>query len=396
MQINRPPAIDTPPPSVATHTAAASSTTEAAVPPRASLKNRLTPRTEDYLLRLQMHGTPTQRLLAKSASFGLMNDLFMANPARDKPVSQFGVGMSLDGCIGILLANFMPHDDKFELEALAFRAERIFDSESISMEKVMLEHARELPEVEVDKHPSQSTVTPMPANSEQTPQGDIAAERKAIHKELQRVNGQTMHRKMASMLADRRVNDGRSSSRLTALPTAHAYLVKGKLRQMFGKSAALQPQRTTMSAKTSATSALIPLRGPQYQFSHQEFADFFEDHWLMDPKNTRQVEAVRKKKNASSSKEDKVVNPPNSGISPQLELRRGQFTGDYIKAELQKRLDQDLASSATNQAPTLPNRRAGRVVDNGLRQQLAEHLETGRAPSANVTPTPPSQNQSRK
>jgi len=309
-----------------------------------------------------------------------MNDLFMANPARDKPVSQFGVGMKLDGLTGILLANFMPHGDKFELEALAFRGERVFDSESISMEKVVLEHARELPEAEVDNHPSQFAFTPKLADFEKAPLGDIAAEQKALRKVQQRFDGHTMHRQMASKLADIRVNDGRSSSRLTALPTAHTSIVVANIRQLFGKSPALQPQRTTMSAKTSATSALIPLRGPQYQFSHQEFADFFEDHWLMDPQNTRQAEVVEEKSGESSTVKDQVVNPPNVGIPPQSERRRGQFNGDNVKAELQKRLDQDLASSAAAQAPTLPTRRAGRVVDNDLRQQLATHLEKGQMP----------------
>jgi len=325
-----------------------------------------------------------------------MNDLFMANPARDKPVSQFGVGMKLDGLTGILLANFMPHGDKFELEALAFRGERVFDSESISMEKVVLEHARELPEAEVDNHPSQFAFTPKLADFEKAPLGDIAAEQKALRKVQQRFDGHTMHRQMASKLADIRVNDGRSSSRLTALPTAHTSIVVANIRQLFGKSPALQPQRTTIPGKTSATSALNPLRGPKYQFSNQEFADFFEDHWLMDPKNTRQVETVRKKSDASSSEEAEVLNPPNSGISSQSERQHRQFTGDNIKAELQKRVDQDLASSAATQAPTPPNRRAGRVIDNGFRQQLAKHLETGKVPSANTTPAPPSQNQSRE
>jgi len=308
-----------------------------------------------------------------------MNDLFMANSARDKPVNQFGIGMKLNGLTGILLANFMPHGDKLELEALAFRGERVFDSESISMEKVVLEHARELPEVEVDKNPNQSAFTPKPADLGQPSQGDIAAERKAINKEQKRYDSQTMHRKMASMLADMRVKDGRSSSRLTALPSAHASIAASKIRKLFGKSTPLQRQPTTVPVKTSTTS-VKPLRGLQYQFSNQEFADFFEDHWLMDPQNTRQAEVVEEKSGESSTVKDQVVNPPNVGIPPQSERRRGQFNGDNVKAELQKRLDQDLASSAAAQAPTLPTRRAGRVVDNDLRQQLATHLEKGQMP----------------
>lgn len=116
---------------------------------KSDLRKRITQRSEESLMRLRLHGTTTQKDMADAAYRALRNDLFMESPAREIPVRQFGVGTTLDQRQGILLANFMPHNDELELVALGFRPHRFFESEGGGMDKVLLDDARDLPPVDI-------------------------------------------------------------------------------------------------------------------------------------------------------------------------------------------------------------------------------------------------------
>lgn len=209
----------------------------------------------------------------------LSKGLFIANPARKKPVSQFGVSTTLEGLKGMLLANFMPHGDKLELEALAFRAERFFETEVATIEKVVLEHAQELPEAQAAGHPGDSAVTPTPPKLQKP--GNIADDRKAAKESIEKFDSQSMTRKMANKFAEQRVNDGRSKNLWTARPVAYAAVAGARVRNFaLGKPDASKLQQTSVSANASVTNQRTP-RGLQYQFSKQEFADFadlYEEH----------------------------------------------------------------------------------------------------------------------
>jgi hypothetical protein len=257
MQVNRPSAsidihqnqVNTP------HSASVSGTSGPTASARVDLKSRVTPRTEDYLQRLRAHGNLTQQSLASSACSALANDLFIANPARDKPVFQFGVSMTLDGRKGLLLANFMPHDNKLELEALAFRAQQFFDTEAGSIEKVVLEHAKVLPTVQAAEHSRDVTANSKLPEPRRPLQSDIEAERKAVQKEAKRFDSQTMRQKMTSKLADMRIADGRSTSLRSARAAAHVTIAGAKVRQLFQRGTP-KPQQISASDGASVNSAL--------------------------------------------------------------------------------------------------------------------------------------------
>ncbi len=370
MQVNRPSAfVDTHPAQVnAAQSASASSSVGAAGPSRVNLKSRVTPRTENYLQRLRAHGTSTQRLLASSACDALAKDLFIPNPAREKPVVQFGVSAILDEKKGLLLANFMPHDDKLELEALAFRAERYFETEAGSITKVILEHARELSEVKAEEPSSLPSATAKLPELKQRSQGDIAEEQKALKKDVERFDKQSMQRKMASKLADMRVNDGRSNSRMTALPVAHVTIAGARLRKLATAPFQKVPDKQSQppSASVPATTLSTP-RGLQYEFSKQEFADFHEEHWL--PAEDARSADTSETSSFSSSEE----NTHDADFAPRPDRRNGQFMSDNIRAQLERSLDQNVQTSAS--------RREGRVFDEDLLQQLSQRIERDQSPT---------------
>lgn len=267
---------------------------------KVGLKHRITQRSQDYLLRLHSHGTLLQKPIAGVAYCALRDDTFMPNPAREKPVSQFGICTILDEQKGILLANFMPHDDMLELVALGFRAQSYFDSEASGVDNVLLEHARALPEVQTA--PSEA---------------DGVAARKELKKQQRRYESQSMYRTMTNKLADQRVEDGSSSSRLTALPISHASVVGGLARAQTNSFASKVRTRAatmidrirtqapetlhSMTAKressqspdikvptvsSSTNPQPVTPRGQQYQFGKNEFANFYENHWSQTLANT--------------------------------------------------------------------------------------------------------------
>ncbi|CAM9275841.1 unnamed protein product, partial [Ectocarpus sp. 12 AP-2014] len=385
MMINRPPApIQTHQPQVnAARTSPGSNTSGSAALSRAILKNRITPRTDDYLQRLRVHGTPTQREIAMSACNALSNDLFIANPAREKPVSQFGVSTTLGGLKGMLLANFMPHGDKLELEALAFRAERFFETEVATIEKVVLEHAQELPEVQAAEYSGDSAVTPTPTLPKLQKPDNIADERKALKESIEKFDSQSMTRKMANKLAEQRVNDGRSNSLWTARPAAYAAVAGARVRNFaLGKPDASKSQQTQASvpANASFNTALSTPRGLQYQFSKQEFADFadlYEEHRLpVDPENMpkdKDASRVYASEASRPSSSEGAVNTQDADFSPRLNRRNGQFVDGRIKTQLQQLLGQDFLSSPTA-------RPGAQVIDGELLHQLFQHFESGQVP----------------
>lgn len=191
--------------------------------------------------------------MASAALVALENDRFLANPAREKPVSQFGITMTLDGRQGVLLANFTPHNDKLELEALAFREERFFEAEAGNIEMVVLDRARHLSEIK----PHQPTVGADALNALQLKQataGDPAAEAKALEKDIKRFQNQTMHRQMASKLAKTHIKEGRYNSRLTALPAAHATVLGARVKKLVADSfpAGVWPARKRQASATAS------------------------------------------------------------------------------------------------------------------------------------------------
>lgn len=400
MQVNRPSSsINTQPTQVdAEHSAPVSSTRGFAAPSRVNLKSRVTPRTEDYLQRLRAHGNSTQRALANSACKALENDRFIANPARDKPVVQFGVSIVFHGEKGILLANFTPHDDKLELEALAFRAERFFETEISSMEKVVMEHAQALPEVKAVEH-SIGAPAKLPEPNEQSSQGDIAAEQKALKKDAKRYQ-RSMHRQMAGWVADRRVDDGLSTSRFTALPIAHAQVAGGQLRQlvtalfqqMLGKRDALEPHQPSAPIDSPITTALGNPRGQQYEFGIKEFADFAdfcEDHEISETSISDLRDGLEP---VSGNKRTEL---PSSDQSSSLSSSRRNariFDDKVFLEDLSRRVGDELEPVSCNKRTELPSsgqssplsssRRDAKLIDNkDFLDELSRLIKDGQAPT---------------
>ncbi len=396
MQVNRPPSPLVPHSlqTGATQTAATSRTQGTQASTQAKLQDKLTPRSKDYLARLRSHGTLQQRAMANAAHLALEKDAFMANPGRDKPVSQFGTSMMLDGNPGLLMANFMPHDDKLELVALAFRAVRLFQTNVKDMPRVALEHARELPEAGVQQPQNPVAGKAKVDQSPERPQGDIAAEQKALKKEIDRFQSQTMYRQMASKLADMRVDDGRSTSRMTALPVAHAtvlgatvkQLVTSPFKQMAGKRAEAPAYQAPVAPGAAGEGAPSIPKDQQYQFSNEEFANFYEDHWLQDPKNSGEDAEAQ----APSPAQASAPAAPQAADNGRAARRHGQLFGNDLAAQLHAQLSQlEQPSSASTE--TLPrSRRHGKVFEANTVQGLNEALKRDEFASGRRTPpTPP-------
>lgn len=377
MQINRPP-------SSASVQQSQSTTTDTNAAPRIessatssadNLKNQLTPRSHDYLSRLQAHGSVIEKSLASSASRALENGSFMENPASEKPVSQFGVATSLDDRKGILLANFIPHNDKLELEALAFREKRFFESEAGNMQLVVMQNARHLPEVKAHQPGNDPTANASDSlNLQHTTGKDPEAEAKALDKDIKRFQSQTMHRQMASKLADSYVSKGEYKSRATALPAAHAAVLSAKARKLV--MAPFQSKSEKSEAPKpmppSSASAAVP-RGPQFQFTKEEFSDFHDDRWMQDPANNPELiqdgtgslpEAQSTHSSASSFE----------APSPQLSPRRfGQVISDQMRSDLLQQLNDNAATSSADLTPG--SRRNAQVFDNQFIEKLDQQLK---------------------
>jgi hypothetical protein len=347
------------------------STSESSAPSRANLKNRVTSRTMDYLQRFRAHGSTMQQSIATAAGDALSNDFFLANPAREVPVIQFGVSMTLNGNKGILLANFMLHGDQLELEALAFRAEKFFETEAGSIEKIILKHAKELPEFIAGDHSTGSAASEKLRELKQRSQGDVLAEQRLLQKEIERFDKQSMHRQMASKHADERIKDGRSKSRLTALPVAHVTLVGAQLQKLItvpfnkiaGKTRVLKSQQLPVPKDTLSSTVPVTPRGLQYQFSNQDFAKFYDEHWL-PAHDTNSVEHSEITRLPSS---EQAMDAREIDFTARRDRRNGRFIDDNIKTELQSRLDQDLLSS-----PPIGEE----FIDDEAIQSFFQHIES--------------------
>lgn len=340
-----------------------------------NLKNQLTPRSHDYLSRLQAHGSLTEKSLASSASRALDHGSFMENPASEKPVSQFGVATLLDGRKGILLANFIPHNDKLELEALAFREERFFESEAGNMQLIVMQNARHLPEAKANPPGNDPSATAADSLKLKHTEGHNAeAEAKALDKDIKRFQNQTMHRQMASKLADSYVSKGDYKSRATALPAAHAAVLGAKARKLVmspfqsksGKSEAPKPELP------SSASGVIP-RGPQFQFTKEEFSDFHDDCWMQDPANNPELT-----QDATGSLSEAQSTHSSAGSfeapSPQLSPRRfGQVISDQMRNELSQQLSDSASTSSAGSTPAA--RRDAQVFDNQFIEKLNQQLK---------------------
>lgn len=319
--------------------------------------------------------------MASAALVALENDRFLANPAREKPVSQFGITMTLDGRQGVLLANFTPHNDKLELEALAFREERFFEAEAGNIEMVVLDRARHLSEIK----PHQPTVGADALNALQLKQataGDPAAEAKALEKDIKRFQNQTMHRQMASKLAKTHIKEGRYNSRLTALPAAHATVLGARVKklvatpfqQAFGQQENARPAPPPAPLKPSA----VP-PGQQYQFSKQEFANFYEEHWLPVRENTQEAAQSDTAPSASASRPGSAAGTPDSpGVTPPnaLSRRYGQFISPPMQHELQQQIETGSSSSSSVSDTSPQNRRYGTTFDEQFISQLRDKLNS--------------------
>lgn len=417
MQVNRPSAsmpyqaqLDAP------YDAKAFDTTAASSAPKAALKHHITSRTEDYLLRLGTHGTPLQKTMANGAYTALRNDTFMANPARDKPVSQFGKSMILNERKGILLANFMPHDEQLELVALGFRAHLFFDSEAGSIDHVVLEHARELPAVEtaqrladlpsiqkqtaLQRPHSDPEAQPQRANTDESaPTQPSQADLDAVRKEIADISSdkKSMPRKMAMWLAEQRLNDGRSGSRSTALIAAHASVARVQMQKGFGNmmrviklgaSPPLQPQAPAEWAVTNPLPATPP--GQEYQFGKHEFRnfyeDFYEDYWLLDPANAPKDTFPERRPARLTSidllqqlgrqlKWSSAATPRTSSSVPS-DRRKAMLMSDD---DLMRLLHEQLTA-----AHARPNRQSAEELEKNRQslQSTNEELRTSSAPSA--------------
>lgn len=377
-----------------------SNTAGSDAPSMSNLKNQLTPRSEDYLSRFKHHGSLTEKAMANAASTALEHDRFLANPGREKPVTQFGVTMNLNGCKGMLLANFTSHNDRLELEALAFREERFFEAEAGKIEMVVLDRARDLPEVkphqpsaeEADARAESAGVesdanagahadaegavadTP-PALPPEKPLSDreIAEAKKALDKDIKRFDNQTMQRKMASKLADTQIKEGRYNSRFTALPAAHASVASARItakttqvsakakeavttyfQQAFGLE---EKSRPALRPAPVEPAAIVDVpAGQQYQFSKHEFADFYEEHWLPLRENTAEPEHADTALSTQTSRPGSATGLPDSAGSTQptaLPRRHARFINQDIQNALRQQLEAG-SSSPTSLAETLP------------------------------------------
>jgi hypothetical protein len=324
-----------------------------------------------------------------------------------------------------LLANFIPHDDKLELVVLGFYAQRYFDSEAGSTHNVVLEHARELPEVQTARSlaslastrqrqdlrsnnegegraqltKTNESATGAKSARDEPSEADIVAARNELKKELSRFESQSMYRQMAHKLADNRIKDGRSGSRLTALPIAHASVLGGLARsQAIALASNILTQATTVAdsistqmpeplrqmiaqrvpSPTPAIKAPIILananrrlttpRGQQYQISKKEFVNFYEDRWLLDPEN---ASADEKGDSTAADLEreeltiEQTVDPSGTAGSMLRERRNGLL----IKGQNLQVLKRLLAQNAS---PV--GRRDARLIESDMVGELKEML----------------------
>lgn len=110
------------------------------------LKNHITSRSKDYLMRMFKHGAPQQKQLAGATINALDKGTFKPNPITQLPVLQFGDPFEQDGILGILLVNLKAHDDKLDLAAVGFQKQGgDLNGDPNPVVTLVLENAQKLP-----------------------------------------------------------------------------------------------------------------------------------------------------------------------------------------------------------------------------------------------------------
>lgn len=109
-----------------------------------NLKNLITSRSKDFLMRMFKHGTSQQKQLAGATIHALDNETLIANPATQLPVRQFGMASKLDGQKGVLMANFRDEGENLDLAAIGFLAAQDLNHNNGAVVTLVLEDAKNL------------------------------------------------------------------------------------------------------------------------------------------------------------------------------------------------------------------------------------------------------------
>lgn len=111
------------------------------------LKDRITSRSKDLLMRMFKHGAPQQKQLAGATINALDKGTFKPNPTTQLPVLQFGTPFEVNGEVGVLMANWKKaHDDELDLAAVGFQKQGgDLNGDSNPVVTLVLENAQKLP-----------------------------------------------------------------------------------------------------------------------------------------------------------------------------------------------------------------------------------------------------------
>lgn len=278
------------------------------------LGERVTARSKDLLLRMQMHGTLQQKQMAHSAHTALEAGTFIHNPAVLLPVHQHGTSSKVDEREGVLLANFMAHDEKLELVALGFRETGHLAHDNGPVRVMALDHAKDLPEPKSASQQHSTSASPnstlnpskpaiLRSKSENVlskgnkagastkaldlaatkdPESELKKARRLMRWESAKFRWTPMYLQMAASLAERRIKEGQERgeeiSQWSAVPSAHIELIKAKI---------LHSKNTRQREESS----YIPPEKPQekdvpaglaYDFPKHIFSAFHDEFLLVE------------------------------------------------------------------------------------------------------------------
>lgn len=251
---------------------------------------RLNDRSKDYILRMQQHGSPLQKQMVTSVYNALVADTMIHNNGCQPPVYQYGKAATIDGQTGVLMANFIAHDEKLELAALGFRAQRYFEHDHGPVTAVYLEDAKALPragssadfDIAVaarlapnntkSAHLDLRPLAPVPEMNEADKQAAFTQVREMVI-EHQKTS---MRTHMAKALAERRIKEGQSLGKqispASALAGAHLELMNAQIKKWISG----RPTPAAHSPLPPAEKRKAP-QGLQYEFPNKAFALFHED-----------------------------------------------------------------------------------------------------------------------
>jgi hypothetical protein len=230
-----------------------------------SFGEKVTARSKDLLVRMQMHGTLQQKQMAHSAHTALEAGTFIHNPAVLLPVYQHGTLSTIDEREGVLLANFVAHNEEFELMALAFRETRYLAHDSGPVRVIALDHANDLPEPKSASPQNSTLASPSHTLSHSRPilirsrsenvliknnktsivsraldlvatkdsDSELTKARRLMQWESAKFRWTPMHLQMAASLAEKRIKEGQEKgkkiSHWSAVPSAHMEIIKAKM-----------------------------------------------------------------------------------------------------------------------------------------------------------------------